>query len=174
MGNRPAKLFCGLIGHSFDAVIEELIERFGKIDQRMGSISFIYTDYYIDEMGENLLRDWVTFEKLIDEEDIGKIKNITCGIERKLSLRDRRTVNIDPGYVNLSRVILASTKDYSHRIYISQGIFAEVTLIYKHKNFTPLPWTYPDYRDNIKFFERVRKKLYTNVNIKMQKGHRLE
>lgn len=174
MGNRPAKLFCGLIGHSFDAVIEELIERFGKIDLGMGSIPFTYTDYYIDELGENLLRDWVTFEKLIDEEDIGKIKNITCGIERKLSLRDRRTVNIDPGYVNLSRVILASTKDYSHRIYISRGIFAEVTLIYKHKNFTPLPWTYPDYRENIVFFERVRKKLYTNVNIKMQKGHRLE
>jgi hypothetical protein len=174
MRNRPAKLFCGLIGHSFDDAIDELTRRFGSVDLKMEAIPFAYTDYYKDEMGENLLRDWVTFEKLIDEEDIGKIKNITCGIEKKLSLRGRRTVNIDPGYVNLSRVVLASTKDYSHRIYIGNGIFAEVTLIYKKKTFTPLPWTYPDYRDNIEFFERVRKKLYINVNIKMQKGHRLE
>jgi len=166
MGNRPAKLFCGLIGHSFDAVIEELTRKFGIMDLQRGSIPFTYTDYYKDEMGENLIRNWITFERLIEEKDIGKIKILTYKIEKKFSMNRKRTVNIDPGYVNLSRVILASTKDYSHRIYIGGGIFAEVTLIYKHHNFTPLPWTYPDYKDNVEFFERVREKFYTNVNIK--------
>lgn len=166
MKNRPAKLFCGLIGHSFDNAIRELTKRFGKIDLRMGSIPFAYTDYYKDEMGENLVRDWVTFGRLIEEEDIGKIKILTCKIEKKLSLNGKRTVNIDPGYVNLSRIVLTSTKDYSHRVYIGRGIFAEITLIYKHKNFISLPWTYPDYKDNIEFFEKIRERFYTNLNIK--------
>lgn len=159
--NRPAKLFCGLIGHSFDEPIEELTKQFGKVESRRDPIPFSYTNYYKDEMGENLIRDWIVFKKLIEEENIGNIKIFTCEIERKLSINNRRTVNIDPGYVNLSRVILTSTKDYSHRIYLGKGILAEVTLIYKQKKFTPLPWTYPDYRDNIDFFQKIRE-LYAN------------
>ncbi len=168
-----AKLFCGLIGHSFDEPIEELVKHFGKIESRRNPISFSYTDYYKDEMGENLIRDWIVFERLIEEEDIGNIKIFTCEIEKRLSRNGKRTVNIDPGYVNLSRIILASTKDYSHRIYIGNGIFAEVTLIYKHKNFTPLPWTYPDYKDNKDFFEGIREKLPHGIHGDSRKYHRI-
>ena len=163
VNNRQAKLFCGLIGHSFEKVIKRLIKCFGSIEVRNGVIQFDYTNYYNEEMGNNLLRDWVAFDNLIKEEDIGKIKVLTCNIEKEFLQNGRRTVNIDPGYVNLSRVILASTKDFSHRIYIGGGIFAEITLIYKHNQFITLPWTYPDYRDNVEYFERIRNILYNQV-----------
>lgn len=161
--NRPAKLFCGLIGHLFEESIIRLAEKFGRVESRAGAIRFDYTDYYNDEFGDNLLRDWVVFEKLINEDDIAKIKLITYNIEKDFAVDGKRTVNIDPGYVNLSKVVLASTKDYSHRIYIGKEIFAEITLIYKHGRFTTLPWTYPDYADNIDFFERVRSIFYNQI-----------
>lgn len=161
---RHAKLFCGLIGHSFDSAIEKLEEKFGKIDTSSDVVQFDYTNYYNDEMGENLLRKWLSFEELVDEDDIGQIKRITCSIEKDFTRDEKRTVNIDPGYVNLSKVVLASTKDYSHRIYIGGDIFVEVTLIYIHGRFTPLPWTYPDYADNVKYFEKVRNTLYTQMH----------
>ncbi len=160
---RHAKLFCGLIAHSFGSAIEKLEEKFGKIDTSSDVVQFDYTNYYNDEMGENLLRKWSSFEELVDEDDIGQIKRITCSIEKDFTRDEKRTVNIDPGYVNLSKVVLASTKDYSHRIYIGGDIFVEVTLIYIHGRFTPLPWTYPDYADNVKYFEKVRNTLYTQM-----------
>jgi hypothetical protein len=160
--HRPAKLICGIIVSSSkieEKAIRSLKEEFGDIEIKSKAIPFNFTDYYEKEMGENLKREWVSFKKNIEEGWLKDIKLITIEIEKKLSIEDKRQVNIDPGYVNLSRLVLATTKDYSHRIWLGDGIFAEVTLIYKNHHFHPLEWTYPDYRENREFFERVRREL---------------
>jgi len=111
-------------------------------------------------MGKELIRQWVSFSQLIKEDEIKDIKLKTIQLEKLLANKDgRRNVNIDPGYVSLSKLVLASTKNYAHRIYLGDGIFAEITLIYRKGMFRPLEWTYPDYRQNTKFFEEVRSEL---------------
>jgi len=87
-----------------------------------------------------------------------KIKINTNIIEEKLSKHGLRIINIDPGYLDMAKLILASTKDYKHRIYLDKGIYAEITLFYQNKNFTPWEWTYPDYKssDYIAIFNHIR------------------
>jgi hypothetical protein len=113
-------------------------------------------------MGPNLLRKFVGFEKLIRPKELASAKLFTNDLEEKISERfgsERRVINLDPGYITLAKLVLASTKDYSHRIYLGDGIFAEVTLYYSNKRFHAWPWTYPDYKtsDYCRFFERMRK-----------------
>ncbi len=162
---RPVKLFTGLLTslpEVLDSVEEELRKEFGPSDFETELIPFDFTDYYRNEMGENIKRKFVSFEELVDPGDISEFKHITNELEekyaRELSVEVSRPVNIDPGYVGLSKMVLATTKNYSHRIYLSAGIYAEVTLQYKEDRFQPLPWTYPDYRSDeyLEFFERVR------------------
>ncbi|MEW6687220.1 MAG: DUF4416 family protein [Candidatus Edwardsbacteria bacterium] len=165
---RPAKLICGIIISEKDLIseVESLLqENFGIIDLRSLLIPFDFTDYYKSEMGENLWRQWVSFEKLIASETLPEIKLKTNALENKFSVMGKRRVNLDPGYIVLSRLVLASTKDFAHRIYLKDGIFAEVTLIYKHKEFRPLEWTYPDYRTEIaiQFFQKVREKYQKEI-----------
>ena len=97
-------------------------------------------------MGGGLKRRFLGFKKLVRLERIAKVKLETNDIERRLSINGKRTVNIDPGYVDMAKLVLLSTKDYSHRVHIGNGIFAEVTLHYKDKRFNFWPWTYPDYK----------------------------
>lgn len=140
-----------------EKVMEVLTEKFGGIDFRSPSIPFNFTDYYEKEMGSELAREWISFEQLIQPENLRLIKLTTIEIENKFKRPDgTRTVNIDPGYITLANLVLASTKNYSHRIYLGDGIYAEITLIYKNKHFVPLEWTYPDYRANIHVFEEIR------------------
>jgi len=135
-----------------------LEKRFGEIDLTSKIFDFNHTDYYKEEMGESLKKVFVSFKKLVDLEKPFRFKIMTGKIERKFLENGKRKVNIDPGYIELSKLILFSTKNYSHRIYLGKGIFAEVTLIYKNKSFQILPWTYPDYREDfaIEFFNKVR------------------
>lgn len=157
----PVKLFAGLIADSNEN-IENALKRlkgfFGPVDAESRAVPFDFTEYYAQEMGINLLRKWVSFQKLINPETLSKIKLKTNRIEERLSLDGKRKVNIDPGYINQSKVVLASTKDFSHRIYLSKKIYAEITLIYKQKEFTSLPWTYPDYKSKAaqEFLNRAR------------------
>lgn len=161
--DREAKLICGIIANSKEMLekgLTVLKENFGDIERRSKIIPFDFTNYYESEMGKGLIRQWTSFLNLIKEDEIKDVKLKTIGLEKRLASEDgRRNVNIDPGYISLSKLVLASTKDYSHRIYLGDGIFAEVTLIYKKGAFQPLEWTYPDYRQNIKFFEDVREEL---------------
>ena len=96
-------------------------------------------------MGEKLKRQWISFEKPILPDNLADMKIETNNIEDSYAKDKNRIVNIDPGYITPANVILASTKDFSHRIYLSKGIYAEVTTIYRKEGFTKLPWTYPDY-----------------------------
>ena len=145
----PVKLIMGIISKSnelTDAAMVMLKQRWGELDNVSQDIRFSFTDYYGAEMGSGLSRLWVSFDKLINPGELAKIKIETNRIEDGFALSGKRRINIDPGYIALSKVVLASTKDFSHRIYLQDGIFAEITLLYKDKRFTALPWSYPDYQ----------------------------
>jgi hypothetical protein len=148
---KKVKLFCGVISSDGEKEIERksfeaLKEKFGEIDLTSDVMPFDFSDYYNPEMGGNLKRFWISFEKLIFAADIAGIKNFTNSIEDGFAVNNKRRINIDPGYITPSNVILATTKDYSHRIYLSEGIYGEVTTIYNKKTgFIKLPWSYPDY-----------------------------
>ena len=162
---KPVKLFAGLLTSKpeiLDRVEAELRNEFGSIDMASDLIPFDFTDYYRDRMGEGIKRKFVSFEELIGPGSLSETKRITNDLEAEFSSRSDldvpRPINIDPGYVGLSKMVLATTKNYSHRLYLGGGIYGEVTLQYKEGGFKPLPWTYPDYRSGkyLDFFERVR------------------
>jgi len=110
-------------------------------------------------MGTDLKKFFVFFEKLKSPEFLIDLKHISYKLEKALWIApNKRGVNLDPGYLCLSKIILATFKDFSHRIYLGKGVFAEVTLMFKQGDFTGLPWTYPDYLQPwvLEFFKRVR------------------
>jgi hypothetical protein len=162
--NEPKKVlpFAGLIFEE-RCVVEEVLRTLepeaGNIVLKSDVIPFDYTTYYNKEIGNRLLRQWCVFGKLIMPNFLVDLKRRTNHIEQKyLNEHNGRRINIDPGLVSLSNLILASTKNYAHRIYLGKGIYGEVTLIYKDKAYIALEWTYPDYREPIaiKFFEKAR------------------
>jgi len=122
-----------------------LLPLFGPMDYESELLPFEHTDYYTPEFGPGLQRQIVTFERLVNPGDLPAIKRQTNELERSFALEGKRRVNIDPGYVSLGKLVLASTKDHGHRLYLGQGIYGEVTLTYRQGGFRPWPWTYPDY-----------------------------
>ncbi len=158
----PAKLFAGLLARDAEGLTAaaDLLEReFGPIDLRSDIWPFDATTYYLDELGERIVRQFVSFEALVAIERLPDIKLRTNELERGPD--GVRWVNIDPGYLTLSKVVLATTKDYSHRLYLRDGIYAEVTLRYESGAWRPGPWTYRDYASGqyFDFFKRVREML---------------
>jgi len=124
-----------------------LCASFGPLDLVSVWMPFDYTTYYEPEMGAPLVRRMLAFKKLIQQSELPAIKLTTNRLEATYSQRGKRRVNIDPGYLLFERLVLASGKNFSHRIYIGQGIYADLTLIYRRGAFEKLPWTYPDYAD---------------------------
>lgn len=159
--NLPVKLTVGFIfsneGDLYKAKLY-LKKQFGKIDFESQTLPFIHTAYYEKEFGKDLKRVFISFQRLILPEELPQIKIITKRIEKKLSNRAYRRINIDPGYLDYAKLILASTKDYKHRIYLDKGIYAEVTLFYQNRTFHSWEWTYPDYKTSeyIRIFNRIR------------------
>mgnify|MGYP001596574217 CR=1 FL=1 len=158
------KLFIGILfsqENILQDVLKLLKKEFGNIDTQSPVIPFIYTDYYNSEMGENLKRIFISFEKLISPDKIADIKIKTNKIEKKFLHKgtQNRQINLDPGYLTAANIILATTKDFSHRIYLKNGIYAEVTLMYSKKHFQELPWTYPDFKteEYQNYFKDLRK-----------------
>lgn len=137
--------------------VEKLIvANYGEIIHKSDVIAFDYTDYYQSEMGQDLKRYWCATKNLIHLGKLSDIKLMAMRMEQRYQQNGKRTVNIDPGFLTLSNFVLATTKNYSHRIYLKDDIFAEVTLIFYNKSYQPLAWTYPDYRNNIQFFNDLR------------------
>jgi len=156
------KLIIGFIfkkEEAFNKVKIILTKKFGAIDFESRIITFNHTDYYERELGKRLKRSFISFRDLIPPEDLPKIKITTNKMEKRLAKGQSRLVNIDPGYLDLAKVILASSKDYRHRIYLNSGIYAEVTLYFQIKSYKPWIWTFPDYKTNeyIDIFNRIRK-----------------
>ena len=120
-------------------------------------------------MGTDLNKQFLAFERLIDPAALADIKRQTNDWEAEYAALGRhaepRPLNLDPGYITPAKLVLASTKDHAHRIYLRDGIYAEVTLAYRHRQWQPLEWTYPDYRreDYQRFFTRCRDYLLGNV-----------
>ena len=129
---------------------EAMVARFGPLDYASAPIPFTFTHYYDAEFGEALERRFLSFERLIDPAELAAIKVYTNDLEERLGENKRgrlqRRINLDPGYLSLGKLVLATTKDHAHRIYLGQGIFAEVTLSYRGGRFQAWPWTYPDYQ----------------------------
>ncbi len=155
------KLIVGFIYNSGDTLLKTellLIKKFGPIDIRSEEFDFSHTAYYEKEMGSGLKRKFAGFGHLIPAEKIWKAKLFTNRLEQKFSRNNARAINIDPGYINLSKLVLFTTKDYTHRLYLGGGIFGEVTLQFRDGSFAPFEYTYPDYKTSeyIKFFNTVR------------------
>lgn len=145
---KPAKLVISLFlreKHLIVPVARDLAGTFGTMDMISPWLEFDFTTYYETEMGKPLFRRVLTLQTLIEQEGLADIKLATNDIERKYSEKGKRRVNIDPGYMVPARFVLATGKDFAHRVYIGKRIYADLTLIYQQGQFQILPWTYPDY-----------------------------
>lgn len=164
----PAKLVVGVFTSEksvFESVASDLIEEFGPVDVVSPWFPFDYTDYYAPEMGSPLFRRMLSLEQPIEQRKLAQIKCDTNVIEERYAVDGRRRVNIDPGYMLQAQFVLATGKNYSHRIYIGRGIYADLTLMYSKGRFETLPWTYPDYADRRMhdYLNRVRKKYIVDL-----------
>jgi hypothetical protein len=160
----PVKFIFGLIIASPNlllAVHQRLAERFGRIDFTSESLPFDYTSYYEREMGKGLKRQFMSFETLMAPDELASAKYFSNAVEREFATSETapRPINLDPGYVSAAKLVLASTKDHAHRIYLQQGIYAEITLKFYRKTFRPWECTYPDYRTPayIDIFNHIRR-----------------
>jgi hypothetical protein len=160
---KPAKLVIGMIMRRkarCATIVQNLSGLFGPIDMVSRWFPFTETDYYAREMGAPLFRRLLVFQGLIEQDSLGDAKGLTNELEGRFEENGKRTVNIDPGYLLAERFVLATGKNYTHRIYIGRGIYADLTLIYQRGCFHPLDWTYPDYAGEpiISFLTSVRDK----------------
>lgn len=161
-----ALLFLGTL-YSDDPTFSEatriLSAQFGEVLLSSAAADWNHSAHYRDELGWPIRRQFLFFSSVIDTGSLADIKLKTIEIEDSLSTEGRRRINLDPGYITLAKVVLASTKNYSHRIYLGKGIFAEITLIYRtaDRTYTPHLFTYTDYQEksNIDLFLRARYEL---------------
>ena len=158
----PVKLVCGLLAAdaSWLERSREVLERaFGPLELKSEVIPFDFTSYYEKELGPDILRQYVSFEGLIDPGNLVSIKAATNRLEGELSEEGIRRANLDPGCLDLSKMVLATTKDATYRVYLGEGIYAQSTLYYEKGTYRPWGWTYADYRTEtaIGFFNDVRK-----------------
>ena len=138
---------------------------YGSLRLKSEAYDFNETDYYQATMGTELKKQFLVFDAPISPGDLPQIKHATNAMEHEYAQQsnhsETRPVNLDPGYLTLAKLVLASTKDHAHRIYLADGIYAEVTLNYRGKGWQACDWTYPDYRraDYQEFFTQVRRTL---------------
>jgi hypothetical protein len=152
-----------------DAALEWSRQRaagnFGPIACASPAFDFTETDYYTAAMGPNLKKQFFAFDQPIDPGRLAAIKRQTNQWEEEYAALGQhpepRSLNLDPGYITPAKLVLASTKDHAHRIYLVEGIYAEVTLSYRNGRWQPHEWTYPDYRrdDYQRFFTQCRRHL---------------
>jgi uncharacterized protein DUF4416 len=149
---------------------DRLEECFGPLECVSPDFDFHHTEYYAATMGTGLKKRFLVFSQLRPADILASAKNLTIGLENELALRgsfpEVRPINLDPGLLQLGKLILASTKDQSHRIYLQDGVYAEVTLKFEAKRFECWPWTYADYREPAlrQFLEDVRARLYALIH----------
>jgi hypothetical protein len=159
------KLVCGIIASQksiFTQAQSYLEDEFGPVDHFSALFDFTLTDYYEKQMGSGLKRQFLSFRDLINPDQLSLLKIRTNELEdiiRIKSKTQRRVVNIDPGYITASALILATTKDFSHRIPLQDGIYAHLELQFLKNGVKILSWTYPDFKSEIyhDFFLDIRK-----------------
>jgi hypothetical protein len=143
-----------------EEALEQLQDKYGEIDFRSERYEFNVTDYYVPEMGESIYRIFISFEALIHPKEIAQIKIDTNILEDTLSEDKKRKVNLDAGYMDYDKVVLVSAKYNGQKIYLDQGIWADLTLHYEKGQFNPYPWSFPDFKMGIynDVFMEIRKK----------------
>lgn len=171
------RLICGLIfadSVPLGEIKEELEGSFCKISSESEIRAFSWTSYYRKEMGEGLKRKFLAFDCQVPQNALVDMKHRAISLEGKWSVAGKRRVNIDPGILTAERLVLATTKNFTHRIYLARGIFADLTLIYRKGGFLPLEWTYPDYSEAwaLAFWGRVRRSYL--AQLKTQKHDRIQ
>ena len=173
----PVKLIFSIISAEDNLICETkelLVSHFGNIDMESIFQPFDYTNYYRDEMGDGLKQVLVSFEKLIIPDQLSQIKNNSNKWEFSIGYKNislgkeveiKRKVNLDPGYVTLSKFILASTKNGPARIYLKNGIYAEITLQFINATYRSLEWTYQNYKTEpyISFLNKVREQYKKDI-----------
>ena len=125
--------------------LSKLPARFGEFEQGP-TINFDFTDYYEQETGKNLKKTYVTFKQMINREELPKIKLFTNKLEQEFLQDKNRNINIDPGYVTEHQVVLASAKKHPHRIYLADGIYGQLVLVFCRNEWMPVEKTFPDYK----------------------------
>jgi hypothetical protein len=160
----PAKLVVGLLFRDTNIhqqALYSLGETFGALDLLTEPEPFTFTKYYDREMGPGLLRQTLSFLDLVAPDTLAKVKLTTQALEQRLGRDGKRTINIDPGLLSEERLVLATGKNFTHRIYLRDGIYADLTLIYQKGGFQAFPWTYPDYQTPrlLHFLTALRQKL---------------
>jgi Domain of unknown function (DUF4416) len=150
----PARLVVAAFSRhpeALDWAQDRLQHSFGPIERVSPDFDFHHTDYYANSMGTGLKKRFLVFDQLRPSDILPYAKNFTIGLENQLirsgRFSEERPLNLDPGLLQLGKFLLATTKDQSHRIYLVDGIYAEVTLRFEGKHFEPWPWTYSDYRE---------------------------
>ena len=164
----PVKLISSVFSGSRDILNETvtiLSKEYGEPDYISAVVPFEYTDYYTKESGNSLVRRFISFEELVLPDTLPDIKLFTNRVEEQHMIDGKRRVNIDPGYISRAHLILATGKAYTHRPYLRDGIYADLTLIFVKHTFTSLEWTYPDYSDKsmIMMFNNIRKRYTIQV-----------
>jgi hypothetical protein len=163
----PAKFVCGIIAANdarFGRAASALAGIFGPIDGRSGRFSFDFSDYYQTEMGPGLRRGFLSFSRLVQPEDLSAIKVRTNALEKELGRAEGiegRAVNLDPGIITAAALIMATAKDFAHRVPLRDGIYGHLEFLFGRGGIRLLDWTYPDFRDGryTPFFLEARKGL---------------
>ena len=149
----PVLLVVGAFGQTKDSlefVYDKAVEQWGAVQLTSPVFEFNQTSYYSKTMGSGLKKQFWALKTLIDKGELPKIKHLTNEWEAEYADKNKsehvaRPVNIDPGYLTEAKLVLATTKDRDHRLYLAEGIFGEVTLYYQRRQWKSSHWTYPDY-----------------------------
>ena len=178
---KPVKLIIAVMasdGECLSAALDAIVAEFGTTDLVSDVWPFDQTDYYKDQTGPRILKQFASIEKLIDPGEMAQIKHKTNEIEQeqaellhKSGVDLPRPINLDPGIIEPSKLILASTKNYSHRVYIGEQMYAEVTLTFHKGKWQSFPYTYPDYKQPgyHEFFSKVRAQLIEQLRDQKKK-----
>jgi len=144
----PAVLVLGVLSTRADDRVAALAlceQEFGPVHARFGPVPFSWSKYYDGEMGSGIVREWIVFGNLVDPGRLPGLKLFTNSVEQRYATDGRRSVNLDPGLLTLWNLVLATGKPRHQRVYVGQGIFGDLTLIYHTSAYRELPWTYRDW-----------------------------
>lgn len=149
-------------------IVDALEAAFGQIDEISPDWLFTLTDYYESEMGSPLFRFWISFERLRREGDLVEMKLRASSMEKKFLMGDSRAVNIDPGFIDFYKLVLASFKHGGNKLYAGSGVYVDITLLYERDEFHPNIWTFPDLKTKTyhNFFNRAREKFKAQIREK--------
>ena len=173
----PVKLICGILFSDeglYRSAVDQLLQHYGPMDYKSPLYPFDVTDYYVPEMGSPIHRQFCSFTTLVDPGCLAHVKIECNDIEDSLAINGQRKVNLDPGYMDYDKFVLASAKYNSHKIYLSEGIYADLTLRYEKGAYVPSPYCFPDFKTGLyhEAFMHIRAKYKGQVR-RQQKSNRL-